>query len=67
MRQFVFYLDDDTKQRAIEKLPATNKGALAPLIRLLLRLYIEGKITVDPASIEREYMYTTKKNKRSKM
>ena len=71
MRQFNFYLDDDTRLAVLQKLEEqgihTEKGALAATIRTLLRLYADGTITIPAGLIEQEYTYTTTKNKRSKM
>lgn len=71
MKQFVFYLDDDTKEAVLQKLKEdgvqAQKGAIAATIRVLLRAYADGAVELSPEQIEQEYTYTTKKNKRSKM
>ena len=71
MKQFVFYLDDDTKKAVLQKLKEdgvqAQKGAISATIRVLLRAYADGAVELSPEQIEQEYAYTTKKNKRSKM
>lgn len=72
---FNFYLDDETKMQATNKLvrlcKEQAKGQLAALIRVLLNIFINTPDDkVDPLLIQAiaaEYEYTTKKNKRSKM
>lgn len=74
MNLFNFYLDDNDKQAAIEKLDRlcgdTSKGKLAALIRVTIKEFI--KMPEDDISmqllikeIEHEYTYTKNKNKRS--
>lgn len=72
MTQTSFYLDDLTKLRVIRRLKAlgldTNKGTISATIRVLLRRFTEHKedaTLVD--EINSEYLFTTKKNKRSTM
>lgn len=76
MKAFTFYLDDITKLAVLQKLKTngldTAKGTLAALIRVLLQDFSE----LDPTSahfqelinrVAEEYLFTTKKNKRSTM
>jgi len=72
MSQTSFYLDDLTKLRVIRRLKAlgldTDKGTISATIRVLLRRFTEQKedaTLVD--EINSEYLFTTKKNKRSTM
>lgn len=76
MSAFTFYLDDETKlvvqQRLSMIMPEAKKGALAALIRVLLRQFADMPFDDDMFdyyidAIEAEYLYTTKKNKRSKL
>ena len=80
MSAFTFYLDDETKlavqQRLSMIVPDAKKGALAALIRVLLRQFavmpmdneVQRAILMTyKNAIEEEYLYTTKKNKRSKL
>ena len=80
MSAFTFYLDDETKlavqQRLSMIVPDTKKGALAALIRVLLRQFADISVENEieriilmtyKDAIEKEYLYTTKKNKRSKL
>lgn len=75
MRAFTFYLDDITKLEVLTKLRENGcdqkKGTLAALIRVLLS---EFAAATDPTytnsifcKVEQEYLFTTKKNKRSNM
>lgn len=72
---FNFYLDDDDKQKAQEKLIRLSgdrpKGQLAALIRVLLKQFIATPDDkVNPLLIEAiaaEYEYSAKLNKRSKL
>lgn len=72
---FNFYLDDDDKQQAIDKLIRLSgdrpKGQLAALIRVLLKQFIATPDDkVNPLLIEAivaEYEYSAKLNKRSKL
>ena len=72
---FNFYLDDDDKQQAIEKLTRLSgdrpKGQLAALLRVLLKQFIATPDSkVNPLLIEAiaaEYEYSAKLNKRSKL
>lgn len=76
MSAFTFYLDDETKlavqQRLSMIVPDAKKGALAALIRVLLRDFVslpfdDHMLDYYKDAIEEEYLYTTKKNKRSKL
>lgn len=70
---FNFYLDNDTKKKANEKLNRLvgeqNKGQLAALIRVLLKQFVAtpdekvNKLLIE--AIAAEYEYSTKLNKRS--
>ena len=70
-----FYLDDVTKLEVLQKLKAhgldTKKGTLSALIRVLLRQFAETHSTEwverTVTEVQREYLFTTKKNKRSKL
>lgn len=72
---FNFYLDDDVKLAAQNKLIRTvggqPKGQLAALIRVLLKLYIAtpddktNKLLTD--AIAAEYEFSQKLNKRSRL
>ena len=76
MSAFTFYLDNETKlavqQRLSMIVPDATKGALAALIRVLLRDFMslpfdDHVFDFYKKAIEEEYLYTTKKNKRSKL
>lgn len=72
---FNFYLDDDVKQAAVEKLVRLSgdkpKGQLAALIRVLLRQFIAtpdekvNKLLIE--AVAAEYEYSAKLNKRSRL
>ena len=72
---FNFYLDDEIKRKAIEKLNdlcgTQNKGQLASFIRVKIAEFVatpNDKISdtlLD--AIEAEYTYSQKLNKRSKL
>ena len=72
---FNFYLDDDEKQLAIDKLIRLSgdrpKGQLAALLRVLLKQFIATPDDkVNPLLIEAiaaEYEYSSKLNKRSRL
>jgi hypothetical protein len=72
---FNFYLDDEDKQSATEKLIRLSgdrpKGQLAALIRVLLKQFIATPDDkVNPLLIEAiaaEYEYSAKLNKRSRL
>lgn len=76
MKAFMFYLDNFTKLEVMEKLKEkgldTKKGTLSALIRVLLK-YFADLIDDDPTleylveKVKEEYVFTTKKNKRSAM
>lgn len=75
MNLFNFYLDDDDKQKAIEKLNRLlgeqSKGQLASLLRILLKKFIAtpddkvNPLLID--AISAEFTYTKTKNKRSNL
>ena len=76
MQLYAFYLDDETKlaveQRLSMLVPDTKKGAFAALLRVLLREFValpfdDVSLTSLQEKLEAEYVYSTKKNKRSKM
>lgn len=72
---FNFYLDNDLKQKAIEKLIRLSgdrpKGQLAALIRVLLRQFVAtpddkvNKLLIEAIAAEYEYSQTL--NKRSRL
>ena len=72
---FNFYLDDDVKNQAIQKLIRLSgdkpKGQLAALLRVLLRQFIATPDDkVNPLLIEAiaaEYQYSQSLNKRSNL
>ena len=75
MRPFMFNLDDITKLEVLKKLKDmgldTKKGSISALIRVLLSEFAN---TTDKERTERikglvqeEYIFTTKKNKRSSL
>lgn len=72
---FNFYLDNDTKRQAQEKLVRLNgkreKGQLAALLRILLMQFVATPDDkVNPLliqAIDAEYEYSKTKNKRSKL
>lgn len=76
MKPFMFMLDDVTKYLVLKKLREnhldTEKGTMSALIRVLLN-YFTDLLPDDPtleyilAEVEKEYLFTTKKNKRSKL
>lgn len=73
MSAFTFYLDDLTKLRVMQKLKAlgldTAKGSLSATIRVLLHDFAtndnEARDDILRTRIQQEYLFTTKKNKRS--
>lgn len=73
MKAFTFYLDDITKMTVLRKLRElgvdTKKGSLSALIRVLLTEFAENDNSVYDeyigARVQEEYLFTTKKNKRS--
>lgn len=75
MSQFNFMLDDLTKLEALKKLKEngldTKKGTLSALIRVLLAQFAESDspewIEYTCHLVRQEYLFTTKKNKRSTM
>lgn len=75
MRAFTFMLDDITKLEVLNKLKEngldTKKGTLSALIRVLLSQFAETDspewIEYTCNLVEQEYIFTTKKNKRSSM
>ena len=70
---FNFYLDDDVKTKAIEKLNSSlgeeNKGMLSSYLRVVISDFVkEPNISKELGDkIKQEYSYSTKKNKRSKL
>lgn len=76
MKAFTFMLDDVTKLLVLQKLRKnkldTKKGTMSALIRVLLNYFV-SLIQDDPTleyivqEVEKEYLFTTKKNKRSTM
>lgn len=75
MSLFSLYLDDITKCEVLLKLKElgldTKKGSLSALIRVLLNDFVElndPKKDLDIAArVQEEYLFTTKKNKRSSL
>lgn len=76
MSSFTLYIDENTKlavqQRLSMLVPDANKGTMASLIRVLLRDFVslpfdDSLLDSYKEAIEEEYLYTTKKNKRSKL
>ena len=75
MKPFMFYLDDVTKLQVLQKLRENGldsaKGTISALIRVLLTQFAESDspewIEMTVAQVEEEYLFTTKKNKRSKL
>lgn len=71
MSAVTFYLDDLTKLGVLKRLRAlgldTEKGSLSATIRVLLQEFATGTDDTITARIEEEYLFTTKKNKRSSM
>lgn len=72
---FNFYLDNDLKQQAIEKLTRLNgkqeKGQFAALLRVMIRQFVATPDDkVNPLLLQAvtgEYEYSIKLNKRSKL
>lgn len=72
---FNFYLEDEDKKKATEKLKRLNgeysKGQLASLLRILIKLFIntpDNEVDVDLLeAIAAEYEYTKSLNRRSKL
>ena len=75
MSAFTLYIDDQTKLKTIKKLKTLGidekKGALSATIRMLMSHFADGdfdELVEDLASaIKAEYIFTTKKNKRSSL
>ena len=76
MQLYAFYVDDETRlaveQRLSMLVPDAKKGAMAALIRVLLREFValpfdDVSLTSLQEKLEAEYIYSTKKNKRSKL
>lgn len=73
MSAFTFYLDDLTKLRVMQKLKElgldTAKGSLSATIRVLLHDFAindnKARNDILRTRIQHEYLFTTKKNKRS--
>lgn len=72
---FNFYLDENDKRAAIEKLNRVNgecnKGQLASLLRVMIKMFIatpdEKLNSTMMEAVMAEYEYTAKLNKRSKL
>lgn len=72
---FNFYLEDDDKTKAMEKLNRLlgeqAKGQLASLLRVMLKQFLytpDDKVSKDLLeAVDAEYTYSTIKNKRSKL
>lgn len=75
MKPFNFYLDDITKLNVLKRLRGlgldTAKGSISALIRVLLNYFAQTDDTkfvlMMSELIKDEYIFTTKKNKRSKL
>lgn len=73
MSAFTFFLDDMTKLEVLKKLKELGieqkKGSLSATIRVLLSKFAKGDFdSLDLVKvIETEYLFTTKKNKRSSL
>lgn len=73
MSLFSLYIDDITKLEVLKKLRTlgidTKKGSLSALIRVLLNEFAEQENPLIDAyiaeKVQEEYLFTTKKNKRS--
>lgn len=74
MKAFTFYIDDFTKVKVLNKLSRTGcdtaKGTMSALLRVLLNYYAElpdDDLTTNQINklVVGEYLFTTKKNKRS--
>lgn len=75
MSPFTLYIDDVTKLEVMKKLKYlgidTAKGSIAATIRVLLSHFVENNDAqfdeMMTRRIKEEYLFTTKKNKRSTM
>lgn len=76
MQLYAFYVDEQTRltveQRLSMLVPDVKKGAMAALLRVLLREFValpfdDASLTSLQEKLEAEYIYSTKKNKRSKL
>lgn len=75
MKAYTLYIDDITKLEVLKKLKTigmdTAKGSLAATIRVMLSLFAGDKLGISDdemaALIADEYLFTTKKNKRSSL
>lgn len=71
MSAMTFYLDDLTKLRVLQRLKElgldTEKGSLSATIRVLLAEFASSTDDTIKSKIEAEYLFTTKKNKRSRL
>lgn len=74
MKLFNFYLDDLTKLAVLKRLrerglDSTKKGTFSALIRVLLIQFATTDcvewVELTCEQVEEEYLFTTKKNKRS--
>ena len=71
---FNFYLDDDDKKKASDKLERIfgqqSKGLLAAYYRVMTEQLIntpDDKLKVLMEHVSEDYVYNTKRNKRSKL
>jgi hypothetical protein len=76
MNAFTFMLDDITKVKVLRQLREhgldTKKGSLSALIRVLLNEFADmpdddPNLAYILQEVNKEYLFTTKKNKRSTM
>lgn len=71
MSAVTFFLDDITKLKVLKRLRSlgidTKKGSLSATIRVCLQQFAESTDDTIRSKIEAEYIFTTKKNKRSTM
>ena len=75
MKAFTFMLDDVTKLEVLKRLKEngcdTKKGTLSALIRVLLNHFANTSnddfLEYVFDEVQKEYLFTTKKNKRSSM
>ena len=73
MSAFTLYIDDLTKLKTLLKLKElgidTKKGSMAATIRVLLNYFADNKFDeiIQADAIKAEYLFTTKKNKRSSL
>lgn len=75
MKAFTFFIDDVTKLEVMQKLKDigcdTKKGSFSALIRVLLSMFARNEnpqyIDYVREKVNEEYLFTTKRNKRSTM